>query len=425
MWRVCDYPAEGPRIVKGASAPARHTLAPRVPSRVPSRRRLNKCDVRGTAGLARDRLGSVKSAASMASTLPTGRPRRRMPSRTLRERLASIGWVMFSMLRYARRSLVIVAIAPLGCANPEQRAVSELVAFISEAPFTIGAPAQTRWYSGYVILVEDSALSQYNKIFQYFDPSDTARATVYRNLPTDLLVQFPITSAQPASFASLGNDTLRATVVFERPHHDLFYKLFDSNVITDDTLPPTDEQRAAFRSGLHRIRRELQETDTLLIWVMHGPRIVHMATASRLRDSLLQDSLAQIARVHLQGLVAEARVRVNSVDDFSTLLPMDVSPGGTVEGTVDPGVHGWYRGDKRLYWSVDVECEGRRGNQVTRDHAYMSLPDIGERQQAKYTCIWVGEKGRDWARVRPVQFRARLVVAVRGDSMRGAWADMR
>jgi hypothetical protein len=295
------------------------------------------------------------------------------------------------------------------------------LAFVASAPFDIAAPPSR--YAHYAIIVGDSALKQYNEIFRYFEPSDTSRSTVYQRLPEELFWSLPITETQHISFRDLGTDTLLATVVHQRPDRDLFSRRFGTELQPADSLAPTDEQRAGFRSALRRIRQELQEIDTAFIWATPGPRIVRMRTASGIRDSVVRDSVARVARVHLERLAADVRLRLLEFHDFST-LGGSVTVGGSIKGTVDPGDAGWFR-DDRLYVGMAVQCEGRRGGESTTEFAYLSLPDVENHQRADYLCLWVGDQGTEWTRVRPSAIRVRLVAHVRNDSVFGPWVAVR
>lgn len=308
-----------------------------------------------------------------------------------------------------------------GCRDARKDAVDEVISFSQAAPFSIGSPS--RRFSGYRIVVADSALGEYNRIFRYFDPHDSSRAHAYRELPGVLFWSLPVTRAKDVFVRQSDGDTLVATVVVERPEQRLFQERFRF-VLEADSLPPTQSAIDEFRHALARVRNELQEPDTLVFRVVSGPYIVSIRTASGVRDSVVRDSLARFAHQRLERLVNEAKFANLEMSDYANLRSYAGLGGGAIKGDVRPGASGWFK-DARVLTDIRVQCEARRGDQSTAGDAWVNAEEGTVTGTRDFLCSWHGDQAREWDRIRPIEFRVRLMGAGGFDSVFGPWVSVR
>jgi hypothetical protein len=323
------------------------------------------------------------------------------------------------------RSRILLVIALLvvgGCANDREEAVNDVIAFAAQAPYELDAP--TNEYSGFNVVIADSALERYSALFERFTFPDTARVTWYRALPFRFLYLMPISSVESIAYTEIG-DTLLAAVVFRRPNRKIFEdELHSAILVADSAKAPSADQKAAFASVLKRAKAELQETDTAFLYVLEGPAIVRLRTALQTRDSVVAETRAAEALKHLTQLVRMAKVTIEEFDDYSkSSLSGSVPTGGSIKGWVDPNPVGWYV-EEGIYTGTWVECEGRRDNLVTRETSYVALSGASN-QEDDFLCIWIGADGASWVRTDPTSVRVRLVAFVDRDTVFGAWTSVK
>ena len=312
--------------------------------------------------------------------------------------------------------LLLIALL-LACQDERRNAVDNIVAFAGEAPFTIAAPKDQ--YSGYLIVVRESARESYDRIFRYYRITNRSRANTYRLFPEWFFKSMPITKVEAILYQEAG-DTLRATVAYERPLADNFTDRFESILSSDDTLPPTPEKILEFERAVGRIRQEPLERDTAFIWVVKGPRVVRTVTASAIRDSIARASLIRVARENLKRVVETARVNVDEVKDYSSV---GLGTAGAVRGMVYPGAAGWYK-NERVVLGYLVQCEARRDSAVTVEEGYVAF-NTGSHTPDDFLCLWVNDMASEWIRIKPVSVRVRLVAHLGSDSIYGAWVTAR
>lgn len=319
--------------------------------------------------------------------------------------------------------LVLTLTTLFACSDSRQTAAVELVRFSSEAPFSIGAPSSR--YSGYSVLVEDPALTRYNKLFATFDVPDSARSTAYKELASLLLWELPATTIGSARSKRLAGDTLLVTVPFQRPRVELYQERIREFSGYGDTASPTPEKRTGFREALRRARAELPEPDTAFVWVKPGPTILRWRTATMVRDSIKADSQRQVARVHLRQLVAEARFSALEASDYSAnrSISRDLG-GGAIVGSVVPGSTGWLA-EGLQFGMTQVQCEAARGPSRTYATAYVSPEKYEVNSPQEFTCLWAGREGDEWISIRPNTFRVRLLATQGRDTIPGEWVRVR
>jgi hypothetical protein len=311
-------------------------------------------------------------------------------------------------------------LALVACSNKRETAVKETLLFAEQTPYTLAAPAARD--EGFGIAVKDSALSNYNAIFKYFEPKDTTRARVYRTLASDLYFRLPVTHLDQLSSKTTNGDTLKVTAVYTRPNAKLFEKTLLDLVVKSDTTAPTRAQQQVFEAFVKRAKQELQDTDTAFFWVVNGPRIVRLRTASEMRDSVTRKAASDSAMKQFAGLVSNASFSGLAVKRF-TYTPSDYVAGG-VNGFIDPGLQGWPTLPADYYGDVHVACEARNGDQAVGEVGYIILKNLSSHQRAKVLCLWSGEKAQQWADVGPKSFRVRLVAGTTRDSVVGRWTDV-
>jgi len=307
------------------------------------------------------------------------------------------------------------------CSNKGETAVKETLLFAEQAPFTLAAPAARD--EGFGIAVKDSALSSYNAIFKYFDPKDTTRARVYRTLPADLYFRLPVTHLDQLSSKTTNGDTLKVIAVYTRPNAKLFEKTLLDLVVKSDTIAPTRAQQQAFEGFVKRAKQELQDTDTAFFWVVDGPRIVRVKSASEMRDSVARKAATDAAMKQFTGLVSSASFSGLAVKRF-TYTPSDYVA-GAVNGFIDPGLQGWPTLPAETYGDVHAACEARNGDQSVGEVGYIILKSLSSHERAKVLCLWSGEKAQQWADIAPKSFRVRLVAGTGRDSAAGSWTDIK
>ena len=311
--------------------------------------------------------------------------------------------------------------ASVACSNKREAAVKETLLFAEQAPYTLAAPAARD--EGFGIVVKDSALSNFNSIFKYFEPKDTTRERVYRMLPGELYFRLPVTHLDQLSTKSTAGDTLKVTAVYTRPNAKLFEKTLLNLVAKSDTIAPTMAEQQAFEAFVKRAKKELQDTDTAFFWVVDGPRIVRVKSASEMRDSVARKAATDAAMKQFPGLVTNASFSGWAVKRF-TYYPSDYVA-GTLEGFVDPGLQGWPTLPGDTYVDVHVACEARNGDQAVGEIGYIILKKLSSHQREKALCLWSGEKAQQWAALSPKNFRVRLVAGAARDSVVGPWTDIK
>jgi hypothetical protein len=316
--------------------------------------------------------------------------------------------------------VLIGAAATSACADPRQDAVESVAEFAQAMPYTIGAPESE--YLGYKVMVSDEHLAAYNAIFTHFDPGDSSRTRIYKSLPEQLLLELPITRVHEIVVRETATDTAIATITFDRPERQLFLERMETELEADTFAHPAPERVTRFNDALRRARGELQQVDTARVYLTGDGRIVGIRTASFVRDSVVRDSAGRVARGHLERLVQSAVIRVEEVSDRSALnLGID---GASVRGVVDPKPIGWFS-NSRLYVSMVVQCEGRRGDDATTTDGYVRLREMRHDTPDDFLCLWSGRDGREWTRVRPSQIRVRLMGIIMRDTIAGPWVQVR
>lgn len=166
---------------------------------------------------------------------------------------------------------------PAGACNLDARkqAVNEIIQFALDSPFEILSVGEGDSY----LAVADSALSTYNRIFDYLPKSDEVdSARYYYNQWMRLILT-------DASFSTIENlsysfeaDTLIAVIAVRRPELTEFNRTVVSRLTEIDT--------EALNARLIRAKRELQIRDTLILRVVAGPRVVAWSSAIHRRDSV-------------------------------------------------------------------------------------------------------------------------------------------
>lgn len=314
---------------------------------------------------------------------------------------------------YAILSAVAVMSA---CADPRERAAEETMALASAAPLALGPVSETTYTN---IVVTDSGLADYNRIFRYFDPKDSTRAKVYERLPSDLLLGVLFNTSHQKLRSRTNGDTLIVGFSFERPVRALFSRAL-SEVSAPDSGAPSDAVKRQFREALTRVRRELQETDTAHFYVTPGPRIERIRTASGVRDSIRGEAVRGHAVAHLRVVangVRYARIRIRDEFEYA-----GGTVGGSIRGLIMPIDTTWYRGAEGIYVEQRVDCQASSGDQTTTQDASLS-PDLVGRQSGDFICLWLSPD--DWIRIRPNRFRVRFVAIVSGDTIAAPWTEVR
>ena len=326
-----------------------------------------------------------------------------------------------TMLRPVARVLVLLFIAGLqGCSDERKRAVDEVIAFVEEAPFGIAAPKDS--WSGYSVVVTDSALPRFNKLFRYFRSDPTDRTENYQALPGQLLWALPVTRTVGVVSRRLGGDTLLVSVVFERPDPKLFSEALVRLLgIGGDSFPPSQEKREAFRSALLRAKQELPTVDTAYFRVTPQPHIVYFRTGSGIRDSILRDSLSLVAGIHLKKVAEQATFELSKFTYFRFGAP---PLGGSAQGTVRPGEAGWYV-TPGVYVSLQVQCRASRGAEHVDQIAYILPKTESPHKREDFLCMWLGDEAEQWDRIGPTHLSVRFVSIVRGDTISGPWHELR
>ena len=323
------------------------------------------------------------------------------------------------------RKLVVLygfpVLAVVACSNKRETAVKQTLLFAEQAPYTLAAPAARN--EGFGIAVKDSALSTYNAIFVYFEPKDTTRARVYRDLPSQLLFRLPVTHLEQLSSRRTNGDTLKVTAVYTRPNAKLFQKTLVDLVFKSDTIAPTGVQQQAFEAFIKRAKQELQDKDTALFWVVDGPHIVRVQSASEARDSVTRKAASDALMTLFAGLVSNATFSKLAVKRFA-YTGSDYIAGG-ISGFITPGLQAWPTVPPEIYGDVHVACEARNSDQGVGEVGYIILSTLSSHQKEKVLCIWSGEKAQQWADIDPKSFRVRLVAGTGRDSVVGPWTDIK
>lgn len=182
----------------------------------------------------------------------------------------------------------------LGACNLDSRkqAVNEVIQFGLESPFEILSVNEGDSY----LAVAESALTMYNRIFDYLPKSDDVdSARYYYNQWMRIILT-------DASFSTIENlsytfeaDTLVAEIAVRRP------ELTEFNRTIVSRLPEIDTE--VLNARLIRAKLELQIRDTLVLRVVAGPRIVAWSSAIHRRDSVNADLSRQLPSQPVAGVV--------------------------------------------------------------------------------------------------------------------------
>lgn len=160
--------------------------------------------------------------------------------------------------------------------DARKQAVDEVVAFGLESPFTVIQIDRTMRPS---LAIADSALEQYNRIFDYLPRSeDIDSARYYYELWMNVLLSEGTFSAVERVEYALEADTLVARIAVRRPELAGFEETVLSRLGAMDAGTLTER--------IQRAKRELVIRDTLELRVLAGPRIVAWSSALRRRDSV-------------------------------------------------------------------------------------------------------------------------------------------
>lgn len=309
----------------------------------------------------------------------------------------------------------------LGCRDADKGSLEELLALLQAGSWTIGN--EPKEGHGYVVVPSDSSLDAYNRVFRLFDPGDSTRQELYRTLPTDLLLHFPIASISSRHYQRLHRDTLLATIVFTRPPEEALAAALRPLIISKDSSPPSQGAKAAFTAAFRRVRSELVEPDTAFVALAAG-HIVKLTTALFTRDSLRTDSLRRVAFARFASLAATARLAIQSFNDYSG-DDLGYPTGGSVKGNVTPTTVGWIPPTEGLLALLAVECQGVSGDRITRELGYLITDKVDSTQAVDFLCLWTGDEALNWRRLQPRQVRARLRMDFGRDSSVGAWVTVR
>jgi hypothetical protein len=319
---------------------------------------------------------------------------------------------------------VAVGVSAVACRRADERAVDETMAFAAASVSGAAAAAESERF--FQVVVDDSAVERYTKVFAYFDPKDTTRARAYRTTPITLLWNLTNTEFERIERRRAG-DTTMIRVRMQRPEWKLLEQRVANLVFTGDSTPPTADQQTAFRAALQRVRRELQEADTAIFWIVDGPRIAAVRTTRGIRDSVVRDSIAKVERVRIARFAEGARLGDFEVSDYSRLAAISRGgmDGGSVRGTITPAPGGWPKQDPSQFVSTEVHCEGSNGTDVVRGTSYLSEEELEKPGKSEFLCLWTS-LDREWRRVRPTTFRVRFVALNRAnrDTIAGAWYDI-
>lgn len=325
-----------------------------------------------------------------------------------------------------RVRLAILPLALAACQSQESRRVNEVLAFATAAPFTL-APTDGEFHQYATIAVSDSVVDRYNRIFGHFRVEDSLRSRRYRELPGSLFWGLPITQVIHTSEEWRG-DTVVVVAIVQRPAHELFDESF-SGLGFGESAPPIDKARADFTSMLLRVKRELSVTDTAWFYLT-GSLIERWETASARREKARYEAAAAAAREAAQRVLDSARLSSFEVSDYSG-APAELRAvgggGGAVKGIVD------FRSVSPdttkfgfpAYGRFEIHCQGLSASgDTTGVYAYLTLADIASRSREEFLCFWMGDAAREWRRVRPREFRVRIVAFVGTDSVLPPWTTV-
>jgi hypothetical protein len=319
-----------------------------------------------------------------------------------------------------RTVLPILALFVLGCSNDREDAVKQTLAFAQEAPYMIGSPAERS--SGVLLAVKDSALTSYNRIFKYFEPKDSSRATVYGTTPQHFLFFLPITHLDKLWSRKLPADTLQVVAVFSRPERTVFEKTLFEVFPSRDSVSATSNQQIEFQRFITRSRQGLQDTDTALFWVVDGPRIVRFVTAHQIRDSVAMKGLSDAQLKEFTRFINVASFSKLGVTRYPVASSYNLEGGGSITGMLDPGSAGWPK--PAVAGDMHVTCEARNGEEAVREVSYVILRRLSPHEKDKVLCLWASEEGQKWNDLKPNTFRLRLVGVVGRDSVTGNWVEV-
>jgi hypothetical protein len=322
-----------------------------------------------------------------------------------------------------RRSLVFMMFVT-GCASPSEKASKDIIQFAGDAPFRLARAGSA--FSGYSVVVKDSSIVRYNAIFEWFDPKDSSRSSVYADLPGEILANLPLARALSSTNEKVSSDTSRTVVVFSRPDLTLFVKALDEALARGDTTEPTAVAQERFTQTLQRARAGLQTIDTAIVDVANGS--VRIRTKSRMRASVELESRRASASKALRSLAEEIAFErpIESNDYTSRSYSLDpLRTTSTVNGSVSPGPAGWYVDDK-ISVIQHVQCAGVRGSDTTFTSGYISIDEkIGTHSSVDFLCMWYLESGDRWKRVRPESLFVRYTAVVSPkDTIRGKWTTV-
>ena len=308
-------------------------------------------------------------------------------------------------MKRAFTPLALLAVVAYGCRDERKLAVSSVLAFAQSAPYSINPNA---------IIVNDSALPEYNQVFAYLEQSESTRLRLYEETPGQLLLYFPVTRVLSASHQA-SSDTLLSTIIFEKPLN--FSERLRSAGQSWDTLP-LNEQRERLAEFLRRSRAELQEQDTALFTTVRGPKITRMVTRQWIRDSVVAESTYAAVRSSLQHLAQNATFRRIEFADYSRLGRY----GGSLKGYVYPNDATWPSESGGLAY---VECEGSTATDTTTVTAYVGYGTRNTSLRDEFLCFWAdGSEAADWQRVRPQSIRVRLLGVTGRDTSYGSWTTL-
>lgn len=317
------------------------------------------------------------------------------------------------------RAIAICCIATAACGDPRMQAARALVRFAQDAPFTIAAP--TKATQSLSIRVRDDALKHYNAVFAYVDSGNPRRGDQYQSFPAELLIDLPITRVLSSSERYAGNDTMIATFAYLRPDSTIYESFLRGLASAVRSTGVTPAQVSQFDESFGKVRKELQQVDTVFIWIIEGPRVVRFRTASEIRDSVRFDELISETRPVIARVVNSARFVGAAVDDYSHLAAINPAfGGGSVKGFVLAGPPGWYqvRGLSVLY---QVQCRAGHDDPHAQASGYLDTDTTTTTTSKDYFCLWTDAAAGKWRASWRRGIDARLVATFGADSVAGAW----
>ncbi len=294
------------------------------------------------------------------------------------------------------------------CASPAENAVKEIVSFAQDAHYVYVPPTG--------IAISESQLPRYTKLFEYFDPTDSIRASKFADLPLQLWRSLPITKTISTTTVSTSSNTVRATVIFSRPDPELFKKeqlgiMGDSS--SSKAVPDVQHRLDQFQQAM---RQGLQMVDTAYIDLTIRPKVIGITTASDIRDSLRLLKVASEIKARLKRTVEAASI---SVGGF--VAPSAQLRGALLELHVHSDRNSWPTSQK-VYASFNVECTAANGTGTTSVST-----DFGSTFTSAHTdtyCQWLGEDGERWLSLRPTMISVRVFAVIDADTLFGPWHQL-